>query len=169
MNKVSFTQKDMITFQKNLRKLNHTITVAESCTGGLIASKITSISGSSDIFKGSIVTYANIVKEIELGVKKDTMIQYGVVSKEVVKQMLQGVIHKFGSNYAIAVSGIAGPTGATQTKSVGTVVIGICDNMGFYDINEYHFDGSRIDVQKQATNTSLKKISKFVQNCLDKL
>lgn len=165
---IVFTQKNMIKFQNNLRVLKHTITTAESCTGGMIASKITSISGSSDIFHGGIITYANHIKEQELGVNKDTMIKYGVVSHEVVSEMLKGVLKKFDANYAVAVSGVAGPTGGTQTKPVGMVVIGIADNKGFFDIQTYHFKGSRIEVQKQATYTSLQKISKFVQNCLDK-
>ena len=111
--------------QDILKQNNLTITCAESCTGGLIASEITSISGSSSIFRGSIVTYCNEIKEQELDVKKETMIKYGVVSCEVVEQMLDGVLSKFDASIAIAVSGVAGPNGGTKDKPVGTVVIGV--------------------------------------------
>lgn len=166
--KTTFTQDDMIKFQKNLRRLNHTITTAESCTGGMVASQITSISGSSDVFYGGIITYANHIKEQELGVKSQTIQDFGVVSSEVVKEMLIGVLKKFQANYAIAISGVAGPSGGSIAKPVGMVVIGIADNMGYFDIETYHFKGSRNEVQKQATFTSLEKISQFVQKSLDK-
>ena len=83
-----FNEKDMVNLQAILQNNNKTITCAESCTGGLIASLITQISGSSNIFKGSIVTYSNDIKQQELNVSKDTMIKYGVVSCEVVVQMV---------------------------------------------------------------------------------
>jgi len=151
-----FSLDDMIKLQNHLKQNNQTITCAESCTGGLIASMITEISGSSFIFKGSVVTYCNEMKEQELNVKKETMIKYGVVSCEVVHQMLQGVINKFNADFAIAVSGVAGPTGGTPVKPVGTVVIGIMSINGDKDINTYHFEGDRKEVQIQAAKTALK-------------
>lgn len=87
-----FSKKDMITLQNLLRENHLTITVAESCTGGLVASMITKISGSSDVFNGSIVTYSNKIKNQELGVLKSTLKDFGAVSKEVVSEMLKGVI-----------------------------------------------------------------------------
>lgn len=148
------TQK-MIDFQNRLKKNNMTITCAESCTGGLIASAITSISGSSSIFKGSIVTYCNEIKEQELNVSKQTMIDKGVVSVEVVNEMLDGVLKKFNSNIAIAVSGVAGPNGGTIDKPVGTVVIGVKDTNNYKNIKIYNFDGNRNYIQNQAVNTAL--------------
>ena len=162
-----FTQTNMIELQNLLRKHNKSITCAESCTGGLVASMITKISGSSDIFDGSIVSYSNEIKNKELNVKNSTLENYGAVSIETVNEMLDGVIKKFQANYAIAISGIAGPNGGTQTKPVGTVVIGICDDKAHKLTNVYHFEGSREDVQKQACNVSLKEISKFIQKTLD--
>ena len=159
---------DMITMQEILRQNNQTITCAESCTGGLIASKITQISGSSSIFKGSVVTYCNEIKEQELGVKKQTMIDNGVVSIEVVNEMLEGVIKKFDATYAIAVSGVAGPNGGTKAKPVGTVVIGVLSIYGDLDTKVYHFQGNRIDIQNQAANKGLEKVFKFIQKTLDK-
>ena len=149
---------NMVELQNILRKNNYTLTCAESCTGGLIASKITKISGTSDIFRGSIVTYCNKIKEQELNVNKKTMIEYGVVSIPVVKEMLDGVIKKFDATYGIAVSGVAGPTGGTKAKPVGTVVIGIKNIFGYENIQIYHFDGDREDIQNQASNLALKLI-----------
>lgn len=151
-----FTSNDMINFQNILKENNQTITAAESCTGGLISSMITEIAGSSEIFKGSIVTYSNKIKEQELNVQKTTIIKYGVVSKEVVEEMLLGVINKFDSDYAIAVSGFAGPNGGAENKPVGTVVIGILSSNGIKKIELFHFSGNRKEVQIQAAKTALK-------------
>ena len=163
-----FNNSDMINLQNLLRKYNKTITCAESCTGGLVASLITKISGSSDIFNGSIVTYSNKIKNQELNVKNETLEKYGAVSIEVVNEMLDGVIKKFDANFAIAISGIAGPNGGNIIKPVGTVVIGICGSNDIKIVEVYHFSGSREEVQIQAAKTSLKEILKFLQNTLDK-
>ena len=163
-----FNNSDMINLQNLLRKYNKTITCAESCTGGLVASLITKISGSSDIFNGSIVTYSNKIKNQELNVKNETLEKYGAVSIEVVNEMLEGVIKKFEANFAIAISGIAGPNGGNIIKPVGTVVIGICGSNDLKIVEVYHFSGSREEVQIQAAKTSLKEILKFLQNTLDK-
>ena len=143
-------EQNMIDFQNRLREQNMTITCAESCTGGLISSEITKISGSSAIFKGSVITYCNEIKEQELNVNKKTMIDNGVVKIEVVKEMLDGVIKKFDASIGVAVSGVAGPNGGTENKPVGTVVIGIKDNKNYLNVNVYHFSGSRIEVQNKA-------------------
>lgn len=156
--------KNIVQIENILRKNNYTITCAESCTGGLIASKITEISGSSDIFRGSIVTYCNEIKEQELGVKKETMIKYGVVSVEVVDEMLDGVLKKFNATYAIAVSGVAGPNGGTKDKPVGTVVIGIKSIFGFSHIEKFHFDGDRKIVQESSTNQAFRMLLENLQN-----
>lgn len=158
MQSIDFSEKDMIEIQNILRERKQTITVAESCTGGLIASKITSVSGSSDIFNGSIVSYSNDIKEKELNVKKEDLIKYGAVSEEVVSQMLDGVLNKFDADYAIATSGIAGPTGGSDKKPVGTVIFGISSKTKKY-IEKAHFIGSRTEVQEMAT----KKILNFLQ------
>ena len=148
----------MIDFQKRLKKNNMTITCAESCTGGLIASKITSISGSSSIFKGSVVTYCNEIKEQELNVDKQTMIKNGVVSIQVVDEMLEGVLKKFNASLAIAVSGVAGPTGGTMEKPVGTVIIGVKSICGYVNIQKYNFNGERINIQEMAANKAFEII-----------
>jgi len=163
-----FDENDMIELQNLLRANKQTITTAESCTGGLVASMITKISGSSDIFNGSIVTYSNKIKNQELNVKNETLEKYGAVSCEVVNEMLDGVIKKFDANFAIAISGIAGPNGATKNKPVGTVVIGLCDSNDHKMVTMYNFTGSREEVQVQAAKVALKEISKFIINSLDK-
>ena len=140
----NFSKKDMIKLQNLLRKSKKTITTAESCTGGLVASMITKISGSSDIFNGSIVTYSNTIKNQELGVLK-----------------------KFEADFAIAISGVAGPNGGTKKKPVGTIVIGIASNNNIKKIKTYHLKGSRISIQKQSANIALSKILKFVSKTID--
>lgn len=167
MFKKIFNKKGMIELQDILRNNKKTITTAESCTGGLVASMITKVSGSSDIFNGSIVSYSNKIKNQELNVNNETLEKFGAVSTEVVNEMLDGAIKKFEADFAIAISGIAGPTGATKNKPVGTVVIGISDANNAKIIDTFYFKGTREEVQIQAAKTSLKKILKFAKKTLD--
>lgn len=108
-----------------LRSMKKTVATAESCTGGYIAHLITSIPGSSEYYKGSVVAYANEVKEEMLGVKNESLLTHGAVSEEVVKQMAEGVKSKLKADFAIATSGIAGPDGGTEKKPVGYTWIAI--------------------------------------------
>jgi len=163
-----FNQEQMTQLQEILRVNNKKITCAESCTGGLIASMITSRSGSSDIFDGSVVSYSNNVKIKELNVKEKTLNNFGAVSLEVVHEMLTGSLKKFNADFSIAVSGIAGPNGGTKEKPVGTVVIGITAKNTTSKADVFVFEGNREEVQIQAAKTALKEILKFVQKTLDK-
>ncbi|WP_428023453.1 CinA family protein [Arcobacter sp.] len=163
-----FNDEDMINMQNLLYKHNKTITCAESCTGGLVASLITKISGSSNIFNGSIVSYSNKIKNQELNVSNETLENFGAVSKETVKEMLSGVLKKFDADYSIAISGVAGPTGGSKNKPVGHVVIGVMDSLGNNEIDIFQFFGTREEIQIQAAKSSLKKISKFFEKTLDK-
>ena len=104
-----------------LRERGLTLATAESCTGGNIAHQITSIAGSSDYFKGAVVSYANEVKTALLGVSEQDLIDHGAVSEPVVQQMAEGVCRALGTDCGIATSGIAGPGGGTPDKPVGTV------------------------------------------------
>lgn len=108
---------------KILKAQNKTMGTAESCTGGYIAHLITSIPGSSAYYKGSIVSYANAIKENILGVEPATLKSMGAVSKETVEQMVKGALEKLNVDYALATSGIMGPDGGTPEKPVGTVWI----------------------------------------------
>lgn len=107
-----------------LIEAGRTISVAESCTGGWIAKALTDNGGSSQCFAYGVVSYSNGAKESMLGVKPAALIEYGAVSKEVVGEMATGVLNLSGADYAVAVSGIAGPDGGTEEKPVGTVWIG---------------------------------------------
>lgn len=108
-----------------LLKHNATLSLAESCTGGFIASKLVSIAGSSRYFEGGVVSYSYQAKQNFLGVKKETLDTQGAVSEECVKEMVHGTLQQFNTTYAIAVSGIAGPDGGTEDKPVGTVWIAV--------------------------------------------
>lgn len=112
-------------FGKIFREKGVTIATAESCTGGYIAHLITSVPGSSDYFKGSVVSYANEVKIKVLGVNSNDLDREGAVSETVVLQMAEGVKKLLGTDYAVSTSGIAGPDGGTPEKPVGTVWIGV--------------------------------------------
>jgi nicotinamide-nucleotide amidase len=163
-----FNTNDMTELQNILREKKQSLTTAESCTGGLIAHMITKIPSSSDIFNGAIVSYSNDVKNKELNVENNTLTKYGAVSCEVVSQMLDGIVKKFDANYAIAVSGIAGPSGGSKNKPVGTVVIGCIGPSSEKLIDIYHFKGTREEVQIQAAKMGLQKIYKFIQKTIDK-
>jgi len=121
---------------------NKTLTLAESCTGGLIAAKITSVAGSSQVFEAGIVSYSNDIKHKVLAVKKSTLLEYGAVSKQVVIEMANGVLNISGSDYAIAVSGVAGPSGGSDEKPVGTCWIAWGSNNAL-KTKKLFFPGSR--------------------------
>jgi nicotinamide-nucleotide amidase len=138
------------------------ITFAESCTGGLIASHLTKYSGSSNCFDGSVVSYANWVKEEWLGVSHTTLEKYGAVSEQTVKEMLLGAIEISKADYAVAVSGIAGPTGGTPTKPVGTVYIGVADRKKLH-VELFRFKGDRNYIQYQAMMNAIRMFINFSQ------
>ena len=107
-----------------------TLSVAESCTGGYISHLFTQHAGSSAVFQGGAVTYSNLLKKLILGVKESTLVEFGAVSEETVREMALGAIKNFGTDYAIAVTGVAGPDGGTAEKPVGTVWIAVANKNG---------------------------------------
>lgn len=113
-----------------LRSRKQTLAFAESCTGGLIGSRMTDVPGASEIFLGGVVSYANAAKEKFLGVRAETLASHGAVSEAVAKEMAVGAREKFGSDFAIAVTGIAGPSGGSADKPVGTVFIALASANG---------------------------------------
>ena len=115
---------------KLLKQHHKTVALAESCTGGNIAHRITNVPGASEIFLGGAVSYANSAKEKFLGVRAETLAQHGAVSEAVACEMAVGAREKFGSDFALAVTGIAGPTGGTPDKPVGTVFIALASPTG---------------------------------------
>jgi len=134
-----------------------TITFAESCTGGRIAAEFTAVSGASNILQGSVVTYSNEIKHRWLGVSLETLESQGAVSRACIDEMLDGVQELAGSDYAIAVSGIAGPTGGTEFKPVGTVYIGIMTPLS-KEVFHCHFHGNREEVQEQSVIFAIERL-----------
>ncbi|RRS31731.1 MAG: hypothetical protein P794_03260 [Epsilonproteobacteria bacterium (ex Lamellibrachia satsuma)] len=147
---------------QKLTEQQQTITFAESCTGGRIAAAFTSISGASNVLKGSCVTYSNEIKHKWLGVETEILENFGAVSKECVSQMLDGIQKMAQSDYAIAVSGIAGPTGGTEFKPVGTVYIGILTPKD-KKIHHCLFKGNREEVQEQSTLFAIEKLNQALK------
>ena len=121
---------------------NKTVSTAESCSGGLIGHRLTEVSGSSDVYKGGLVVYSNESKMSMLGVEKDILEAHGAVSEETAESMARNVINKFGSDYGISVTGIAGPTGGTDEKPVGLIYIGLAKK-GRVKVKEFHFGTNR--------------------------
>jgi nicotinamide-nucleotide amidase len=113
-----------------LTKQKQTLALAESCTGGFIAHRITNVPGASKIFPGGIVAYRNEVKERFLGVRSVTLKKFGAVSEKVACEMAKGARKKFGADFAIAITGIAGPGGGTRSKPVGTVFMALTGSFG---------------------------------------
>jgi len=134
-----------------------TISTAESCTGGLIAKLITDVPGSSEVVIGGIVSYSNEMKLKWLGVQRKTLEKFGAVSEQTVGEMLDGIRKETGSDLAIAVSGIAGPTGGTPEKPVGTVFIGV-DFKNKRQVKKWLFQGSREEVRIQSAMKALEMI-----------
>jgi len=155
------TKENTIVIIDRLKEKKKTITFAESCTGGRIAAEFTAISGASSVLMGSAVTYANEIKSAWLEVKEETLINHGAVSSQCVEEMLSGILKMASADYAMAVSGIAGPTGGTDDKPVGTVYIGVSN--GVKSIVERHlFKGNRESVQEQATATVISLFKKIL-------
>jgi len=152
-------RQNTIDIINTLKARNKTISFAESCTGGRIASAFTSISGASAVLNGSCVTYSNEIKSKWLGVSEKTLIKHGAVSRKCVDEMLIGISKLANADYAIAVSGIAGPTGGTADKPIGTVYIGILTQANII-IERHLFNGDRESVQEQATETAIEILKK---------
>ncbi|HVF95675.1 MAG TPA: nicotinamide-nucleotide amidohydrolase family protein [Flavisolibacter sp.] len=143
-----------------LKEKKKTLSTAESCTGGYIAHLITSIAGSSAVYKGSVVSYANSAKEDILGVEKETLLSVGAVSEETVMQMAAGACKKLNTDYAVATSGIMGPDGGTADKPVGTVWIAVASRAGNTKAQKFNFRfdrGRNIDLTAHAALNLLRK------------
>ncbi len=131
------------------------LAVAESCTGGLISHRITDIVGSSRYFLGSVTSYANEAKMKILSVSQETLEAHGAVSAETVLQMARGVRNLFEANFGISTSGIAGPTGGTPDKPVGTTWIGFSSAEG-EEARHFLFQGDRLAIKEQAAQAALQ-------------
>ncbi len=138
-----------------LRNKGWTLSIAESCTGGLISDRITDVSGSSDYFMGGMVNYSNESKAKHLGVPSNDMKKYGAVSSQVAKRMAQGVRKAFQTTFGLSTTGVAGPTGGTKEKPVGLVFIGLAKGKKTW-LKRLNLKGSRRDIKEKATEKSLE-------------
>ncbi|MEX1828798.1 CinA family protein [Luteibacter sp. CQ10] len=131
------------------------VATAESCTGGWIAKSLTDLAGSSAWFEAGVVTYSYSAKESLLGVNPRTLERTGAVSEETVLEMVSGAVARYGAGVAVAVTGIAGPSGGTADKPVGTVWIGWKRRGGYAHAKLFHFGGDREAVRRQTVAAAL--------------
>ena len=145
-----------------LRNRGLKLAVAESCTGGLIADRITDIPGSSDYFVGGITAYAYEAKVALLGVSWNTLKAYGAVSRETVLEMARGARMALDADIAISVSGIAGPAGGLPDKPVGTTWIGLSARDA-EDAFLHHFEGGRREIKSLASSAALEHLRRYLE------
>lgn len=158
--KIFFKQLNTKTEKKIARILlskSMTISVAESCTGGLVSSRLTDIPGSSAYIKENYVTYANEVKTKLLGVKEKTLKNFGAVSEECAQEMLKGLFEKTDCDIALVTTGIAGPGGATENKNAGLLYVGIK--------NKYSEKIKKFEINSKYKRKTMKFL--FSQNALE--
>jgi nicotinamide-nucleotide amidase len=137
-----------------LRERGWTVSIAESCTGGLICDRITDVPGSSDYFEGGMVNYSNESKEKHLGVPLEDIKRYGAVSSRVAKKMAQGVRKTFNTTFGLSTTGVAGPTGGTKRSPVGRVFIGVAKGKKTW-VKKIDLKGNRREIKKKAAERSL--------------
>jgi PncC family amidohydrolase len=132
-----------------------TFATAESCTGGLIGARITDVPGASSVYLGGVVTYSDRAKTDRLGVAPALLAAHGAVSEAVAAAMAEGCLRAFGSSLAVSVTGIAGPSGGTPEKPVGTVWIGLADSGGAR-AESFRFGGTRDMIRERTVNKALE-------------
>jgi nicotinamide-nucleotide amidase len=139
-----------------LRERELLLATAESCTGGLIGQRITSVAGSSDYYAGGVITYSNAAKSTLLDVDEDILAEYGAVSAPAAKAMAAGVMQKLAADIAVSTTGIAGPGGGSKEKPVGLVFIGLARRGKPAIAKECHFKGGRKEIQMAASQTAFE-------------
>jgi len=149
---------------KELTKKKLTISFAESCTGGMLSSKITSVSGSSKVFNLGLITYSNKTKIDILKVPKKIIVKHGAVSQECCLSMVKNLSKISKANISVSITGIAGPNGGTKLKPVGLVYIGIKKENRIIIKENLFKNKSRISIQKATVNISLKMINKIINS-----
>jgi len=145
-----------------LKKTGLTLSLAESCTGGLIAHRITNISGSSNYFLGGVVAYSNEAKEKILGLPHEILVQYGAVSEEAARAMAQGARRLLASDLALAVTGIAGPTGGAPEKPVGLVCIALAAEEEVR-CERHIWNGDRLQNKAQSAERALEMLITYLK------
>ena len=136
---------------------------AESCTGGWVGAAVTSVAGSSNWYERGFITYTNQSKQEMLGVSAATLAEYGAVSEPTVREMAAGALKHSHADVALAISGIAGPGGATLDKPVGTVCIAWMLRKGAARAQTYRFDGDRSAVRRQAVDAALRGVLAMIE------
>jgi PncC family amidohydrolase len=144
-----------------LREQGLTLATAESCTGGMVAARLTAIPGSSDVFLGSIVAYADAVKAAQLGVPEDVLATYGAVSAETARAMAEGARERLGADVAVSVTGVAGPEGGTPEKPVGLVFLHAAGPQGERTLR-FDFPGDRDTIRGRAAVAALHLVRRLV-------
>lgn len=149
---------------KVLNKKGLVLATAESCTGGLIAKRITDVSGSSSVFNCGIVSYSNEIKETVLGVKHETLETYGAVSEQTVREMVKGALKISGADVAVSVSGIAGPNSDSTEKPVGLIFLAVSDGKKttIKQLNNTFIENIRTNNRTSASDEALKMILDLV-------
>ena len=150
-----------------LRDRKLTVSFAESCTGGQLSAFVTEQAGISDIFMGSVVSYTNEAKIDVLGIRRDTLTNEGAVSVGIARQMAHGVRDKLKSSWSVAITGIAGPSGGTPLKPVGTVCFAVT-GPDFEESRKEHFSGDRKDVQSQSVDYAVKFLTEALNGSAHK-
>ncbi len=145
-----------------LLDLGLTLATAESCTGGLLGHRITNVPGSSAYYLGGFVAYANEMKESSLGVRHETLVAHGTVSEETAREMSQGARRRLGANVALAVTGIAGPGGATEEKPVGLVYVALSASDA--ELCQRHvWQGDRLANKEQSADAALQLLLSYLE------
>lgn len=144
-----------------LKARRSTVALAESCTGGLVAKLLTDPPGASAVFVGGVVAYSNSVKTGILGVAPETLAAHGAVSAETAREMATGARTRLGADLALSITGIAGPTGGTPTKPVGTVWIGTATAEGA-EARLFEFSGDRRAIREQAAAAALSLLAQLL-------
>jgi len=144
-----------------LKQMGLTLSLAESCTGGLIAHRITNIPGSSNYFLGGVVAYSNEAKEKIVGVPHETLLRYGAVSEESARAMAEGARRLLASDLALAVTGIAGPTGGTPEKPVGLVYIALAAEEEMR-CERHIWSGDRLQNKAQSAEAALEMLIAYL-------
>jgi nicotinamide-nucleotide amidase len=142
---------------KMLQKQKQTVTTAESCTGGFLSHRITMVSGSSDVFRKGFVVYSNDAKATMLGVPGHLLVEYGAVSEPVVKSMAENALRKAEADFALAITGIAGPTGGSDEKPVGTVYIALATRTGV-EVQHHKYNFERETFKFVTSQTALNML-----------
>ena len=138
-----------------LREKGWTVSIAESCTGGLVCDRITDVPGSSDYFEGGMVNYSNESKAKHLGISLDYIKKYGAVSPQVAEKMAQGVRKAFNTTFGISTTGVAGPTGGTKRSPIGRVFIGFTKGNRTW-VKKLDLKGSRREIKEKASEKALQ-------------